>query len=85
MKKINNLLILMFLPFTFSCAYNKVTVDNITVERRSYFTFTSFSDFTVKIDDKVKNIKKEVEISGVVSDEIQALEKVAKGVAEGLK
>lgn len=68
-----------------SCAYNKVTVDNVTVERKSYFTFTSFSDFNVVIEDKVRNTRKEVNISGGVSDEVQALEKVAKGVAEGLK
>lgn len=51
-------------------------------ERTSYFTFSEIRDMTVTIEDEKGN-KRTLILSGS-SDEVQALEKVAEGVAKGL-
>ena len=51
-------------------------------ERQSFFTFAQINQMTVTITDTNGN-KRTLELSGS-SDQVQALEKVAEGVAKGL-
>lgn len=48
--------------------------------RTSYFTFTQIGKVSVTTDGN----KRTLEIENATSDQVQALEKVAKGVAEGM-
>lgn len=51
-------------------------------ERKSFFTFAQINQMTVTITDSKGN-KRTLELSGS-SDQVQALEKVAEGVAKGI-
>lgn len=51
-------------------------------ERKSFFTFAQINQMTVTITDQHGN-KRTLELSGS-SDQVQALEKVAEGVAKGI-
>ncbi len=51
-------------------------------ERTSYFTFTNLNEMTITITDSHGNTRA-LNLSGS-SDQVQALEKVAEGVAKGI-
>jgi len=78
-----NIFLICLILFSSSCSFNTVKLDDVVVERESYFTLTSFSDFSITVEDKIKHTKKEITISGVVSDQVQALKEAIKGAVEG--
>lgn len=75
---------LVFITILLSgCSTNTVKVGDVTIVRESQFTFTQFSDLQITVIDG-KDIKKTLRVEGASSDQVQALEKVAEGVAKGL-
>ena len=76
-----NLLVLIAVLLC-SCSTIKYTDGESSFERTSYFTFTSINEMTIKIVDS-KGRARELNLSGT-SDQVQALEKVAEGIAKGM-
>lgn len=61
------------------CSTIKYTDGDSSFERTSYFTFAQISKMTVTINGNQRTL----ELEGT-SDQVQALEKVAEGVAKGM-
>jgi hypothetical protein len=68
--------------FATACTMTTFKDGESQFERRSFFTFAQINQMTVTITDSKGN-KRTLELSGS-SDQVQALEKVAEGVAKGI-
>lgn len=77
----NKIIIIPLLALT-ACTMTTFRDGESQFERRSFFTFAQINAMTVTITD-AKGNKRTLELSGS-SDQVQALEKVAEGVAKGI-
>lgn len=76
-------LVLFCILIMVGCSTNTVKVGDVTIIRESQLTFSQFSDLQITVIDG-KGGKKMLRVEGASSDQVQALEKVAEGVAKGL-
>jgi len=78
----NKILSLSAAILTTACTMTTFKDGESQFERKSFFTFAQINKMTVTITDSKGN-KRTLELSGS-SDQVQALEKVAEGVAKGI-
>jgi len=79
---INKTLLIPVLALLTACTMTTFKDGESQFERRSFFTFAQINKMIITITDKDGN-KRTLELCGS-SDQVQALEKVAEGVAKGI-
>ena len=77
----NLIKLILFLFSLTSCTHIQYAENGMTFSRTSFGTVTQIGKLTV---DRDKSGKAIVTIESLASDQVQALEKVAEGVAKGL-
>ena len=78
----NKTLLIAVLALLTACTTTTFKDRESQFERRSFFTFAQINKMIITITDKDGN-KRTLELCGS-SDQVQALEKVAEGVAKGI-